>query len=176
MLRIPLLLLTFAGASSFVQAQAPPAGYMVRTVPKPGMAPGMKATEFSKTTRTFELVFAKGDEVASGLTDFARKNHVKVCHFTAIGAFDSAVLGWFDPEKRAYKKILIDQEVEVASFSGNITIRDGNPTVHAHMVAALPDGTTRGGHFFEGHVSLTLQVFLDVLEEEPADTSGKTPR
>jgi predicted DNA-binding protein with PD1-like motif len=161
-----LLLLTVAGASSLVHAQDLPPGYLVRTVPKPGMAPGMKVTEFSKTARTFELVFSKGDEVASGLTDFARKNHIKVCHFTAIGAFDSAVLGWFDPEKRAYKKILIDQEVEVASFSGSITLRDGVPSVHAHMVAALPDGTTRGGHFVEGHVSLTLQVFLDVLEEE----------
>jgi len=109
----------------------------------------------------------KGDEVAAGLTEFAEQNHIKVAHFTAVGAIDSGVLGWFDPDKRAYKKILINQEAEVVSLSGNIALQNGKPFVHAHCVVALSDGSTRGGHSIEGHVSLAMQVFVvDASEPE----------
>ena len=75
------------------------------------------------------------------------------------------------PEKRAYKQILIDQEVEVLAFTGNIIVTNGKRgQCHAHVVVALPDGTTRGGHFVEGRVSLTLQLFLD--DAAPIATTG----
>jgi len=155
------------------QSESVPEGYVKRTPPKEGMAPKMKVTELSKTGRSFELVFGKGDEITSGLSDFAIKEHLSAAHFTAIGALDQAVLGWFDPEKRAYKQILIDQEVEVLAFTGNIIVTNGKPTVHAHVVVALPDGTTRGGHFVEGHVSLTLQLFLE--DAAPIATTAAKP-
>src|SRR5271166_6625163 len=98
------------------------AEYLDRSEKTPhGLAPSMKVTELGPTTRTFQILFSKGDEVASGLLDFAEKNHIKNAHFTAIGAFDHAVLGWYDPAKKAQKKNPIDEEVEVSSFVGNIT-------------------------------------------------------
>lgn len=143
-------------------AQAPPAApqYQDRSEVTPhGMAPHMKVTEMHPTARTFQILFSKGDEVASGLIDFAQQNHVKYASFTAIGAFDHAVLGWYDPEKRAQKKNPIDQEMEVSSFVGNITPdAKGNPVVHSHCVVALSDGRAMAGHFIEGHVSLVMQV------------------
>lgn len=164
-MRILSLLLTGA---ALLSAQAPPdalpEGYVKRTPPKAGMAPKVKVTELSKTGRRFELVFGKGDEIISGLNDFAIKQHLTVSHFTAIGALDHAVLGWSDPEKKAYKEILIDQEVEILALTGNIVVNNGKPTVHAHAVVGLPDGTTRGGHVIEAHVSLTLQLFLEDSE------------
>ena len=150
-----------------------PDGYVGRTPPQPGLAPKMKVTELVKTGRDFELVFGKGDEIASGLAEFAEKYHLKTGHFTAIGALDSAVLGWFDPEKRAYKKISINQEAEIISFTGNIVTTNGKPNVHAHVVLALPDGTTRGGHLVEAHVSLTLQLFLEELDAAAASAAAK---
>ena len=152
------------------QAPQPPLedGY-VRRAPEAahGQAPGMKVTELARTGRTFEVTMRKGDEVAAGLTEFAEQNHIKVAHFTAVGAIDSGVLGWFDPDKRAYKKIVINQEAEVVSLSGNIALQNGKPFVHAHCVVALSDGSTRGGHLIEGHVSLAMQVFVvDASEPE----------
>ena len=136
-------------------------------VTAPGLAPKMRVKELAKTSRTFEVVFGKGDEVASGLTEFAEKNHITAAHFTAIGAMDSVVLGWTDPAKKAFKKIPIDQEAELVSFIGNITSQNGKPTVHAHAVFALSDGSTRAGHFVEGRVSLIMQVF--VVDSDPID-------
>jgi len=161
-MRKTILLFAFALALGAQSAQPPLEDGYVRRAPEPGhgQAPGMKVTELARTGRTFEVTMRKGDEVAAGLTEFAEQNHIKVAHFTAVGAIDSGVLGWFDPDKRAYKKIVINQEAEVVSLSGNIALQNGKPFVHAHCVVALSDGSTRGGHLIEGHVSLAMQVFV----------------
>src|SRR5580704_9634830 len=77
------------------QDAAPAPEYLTRpATTETGKAPGLKATELSSHVRTFQLVFAKGDEVGAGLAEFAEKNHLTVSHFTAIGAFDAATIGW----------------------------------------------------------------------------------
>ena len=144
-------------------AQSPPADdeYVSRaTITARGLAPSMKVQELGTSGRTFEVTMRKGDEVAAGLTEFAEQHHVTRAHVTGIGAVNAAVLGWFDPDKRKYKKIVINQEVEVVSFAGNISLENGRPFLHAHAVVAFPDGSTKGGHFIEGHVSLEMQIFV----------------
>ena len=127
-----------------------------------GGAPKMKVTEFAKEGRSFEIVLSKGDEILSALVGFAEKNNVHTAHFTAIGAVDKATLGWFDPEKRAYKTNAIDEEAEIVSFTGNIsTGATGKPAAHGHIVLGMKDGSTRGGHLVEGYISLTLQLFVE---------------
>ena len=142
------------------------------TAPQTGMAPGLKVTELNSKTRNFQLVFAKGDEVEAGLAEFANKNHLTNAHFTAIGALNSAVIGWFDPDKKAYKIIRLNEEMEIASFAGNITRdRNGNPVVHAHcVVALLRNGAVYAGHFIEGDISLTMQMYLE--DSEPLSATS----
>jgi len=49
---------------------------------------------------------------------------------------------------------------------GDIAVDDeGKASLHLHVVLGLSDGTTRGGHFLEGHVRPTLEV---MLRETPA--------
>jgi predicted DNA-binding protein with PD1-like motif len=140
--------------------------YVPQSAIKAGTAPGLKATELSPKTRSFQLVFAKGDDVRAGLADFAAKNHLTIAHFTAIGALDSAVIGWSDPAKKAFKVVRLNEEMEVTSFTGNITRdRDGNPVVHGHIVVALlRNGAVYSGHLLQGRVSLTMQLYLDDSE------------
>jgi predicted DNA-binding protein with PD1-like motif len=141
--------------------------YLTREAnPPAGKAPGLKSSELEPRMRHFQLTFARGDEVGAGLAEFAGKNHLTVSRFTAIGAFDHAVIGWFDPEKRAYKVIRLNEEMEVTSFTGNILRgRDGKPVVHAHCtVALLRNGQIYSGHFVEGQISLTMQMALEDSE------------
>jgi uncharacterized protein len=67
----------------------------------------------SGAEKTFALVFSTGDEVTSGLLDFARTHRVTAAHFTAIGAFSSVTLGYFAWEKKDYLKIPVNEQVEV---------------------------------------------------------------
>ena len=114
---------------------------------------------------TFAIVFDKGDEVMSGLLAFAKANDLMAGHFTAIGAFSHATLGFFDREKKTYKKIPVNEQVEVLTLVGDIAMQKGEPKVHAHVVVGKADGTAHGGHILEAHVWPTLEV---ILVEPPA--------
>ncbi len=114
---------------------------------------------------TYAVVFDKGDEVISGLMDFAKRHRVAASDFTAIGAFSDVTFGYFDRERKGYKKIPIAEQVEVLSLLGNIVLDRGAPKVHAHAVVGKSDGTAWGGHILEAHVWPTLEV---IVEESPA--------
>jgi predicted DNA-binding protein with PD1-like motif len=113
----------------------------------------------------------KGDEIMSGLTDFAEKYKIKNGHFTALGAINKGLFGWSDVERGlGQKKIEMNQEAEIVSLMGGIsTDNQGRANVHGHGTVALSDGSVRGGHFWEAHVSIIADVF--VTEEEAAPES-----
>lgn len=113
---------------------------------------------------TFVLIFDKGDEFVRELTSFAVENRLAGSHFTAIGAFCDATLGFFNRDKKEYEKIPIFDQMEVLSLVGDIALKDGAPQVHAHVVVGKSDGTAHGGHILEAHVWPTLEV---VLTESP---------
>ena len=115
--------------------------------------------------KTFAVVFDTGDEVISGLQDFAKQEGLAASHFTAIGAFREVTLGYFELDKKDYKKIRIDEQVELLSLVGDIALEDAQPKVHAHVVVGKSDGTAHGGHLLEAHVRPTLEA---VVTESPA--------
>jgi len=115
--------------------------------------------------KTYALVYDKGDEVMELLMEFARAHHLAGSHFTAIGAFSKATLGFFDRSQKDYVRIPIDEQVEVLSLIGDVALKDGEPQIHAHVVVGKRDGTAHGGHILEAHVWPTLEV---VLTETPA--------
>jgi predicted DNA-binding protein with PD1-like motif len=122
----------------------------------------MKVQLLSETPggKTYAVIFYKGDEAVSGLTDFARAYKIEAAHFTAIGALNGATLAWFDPSRKMYKPIPIHGQVEVLSMIGDIALYKGKPIIHTHMVVGFPDGSTRGGHVLEAQVNPTLEVMV----------------
>jgi uncharacterized protein len=110
--------------------------------------------------KTFALVFEKDDEIVSSLKNFASGQRLLASHFTAIGALKDVVLGFFDPQKKEYKKIPIHEQVEVVSLTGYVTFQGDAANIHAHIVIGKSDGTAHGGHLMEGHVYPTLELIL----------------
>ena len=150
-----------AAGMAFAQAPALPEGYVgLKPVTARGLAPSMKVKDLGTAAHVYEVTFGRGDEVASGLTEFAEKHHITAGHFTGVGEFSTAVLGWTDPQKRAFKKIEINSNAEVVAFAGDISIRNGLPYVHAHCAVAIQDGSVKGGHFIEGHVGIVMEVYI----------------
>lgn len=110
--------------------------------------------------RTFAFIFDKGEEVIAGLSAFAKEHSLTAARFTGIGAFSDVMLGFFDWQKKDYKKIPFNEQVEVLSLVGNIALKGSEPKVHAHLVIGKSDGTAYGGHLIEAHVRPTLEVIL----------------
>ena len=72
--------------------------------------------------RTFAVVLATEDEAMKALGAFAVEHRLSASHFTAIGAFSRVVVAYFDWASKRYQNISIDEQVEVLSFVGDITI------------------------------------------------------
>jgi hypothetical protein len=127
-----------------------------------GRAPKMKVRLLNprEATKQYVVIFYQGDEAFSGLLEFAEQYHVRSAHFTAIGAVNGATLGWFDPQRKMYKKIPVNGQHELIGMSGDIALYQGKPVVHTHMVLGSPDGTTFGGHVLDANVSPTLEVMV----------------
>lgn len=115
--------------------------------------------------KTWALIFDKGDEPIAELQRFARAEGLSAAHFTALGAFSAATLGYFDRERRDYRRIQVAEQVEVLSLVGDVAVGDDGPKVHAHVVLGRADGTAHGGHLLEARVWPTLEL---VLTESPA--------
>jgi predicted DNA-binding protein with PD1-like motif len=96
----------------------------------------------------------------STLHAFASDRTLTASRFTAIGAFMSARLGYFDWEIRDYIDIPVDEQVEVLTLAGDIALEGAEPKVHAHVVLGRRDGSTCGGHLREARVRPTLEVML----------------
>lgn len=126
----------------------------------------MKSKLVWAAERTFVLVLDPGDEALAAITRFAVDSGLQSASLTAIGAFERATVGWFDLKRRAYHPIAINEQCEALSLVGDIAVGDdGKPTLHAHAVLGLRDGSTRGGHLLKGVVQPTLEV---TLVETPA--------
>lgn len=152
--------LLFAGLHFGVQAQQ----YRSATAyGEPGKAPGMKVKLLSTVgeVKTYAIIFAKGDEAVSGMTEFAQKYKVKSAHYQAIGDALHMEMGWFDYKRKEFLVIEVDSS-EVTSFTGDIASYHNKPVAHTHMTTSLRDGSVKGGHLLQLIVGPTLEVIVTV--------------
>jgi len=162
-LSFALVLIGIAGLVAYSQEKGSEYVSPSEAVPT-GKAPKMQVQLLNpgESAKQYAVIFYEGDEAFSGLLEFAEKYHVTSAHFTAIGAVNGATVGWFDPQRKMYKKIVINGQHEVIGMSGDIALYKGKPVVHTHLIVGGPDGTTQGGHLLDANVSPTLEVMVTV--------------
>jgi predicted DNA-binding protein with PD1-like motif len=113
--------------------------------------------------KTYLLVFHTDQEVMRGLLAFARKHKLVAGHLTGIGAISDAVIGYFDPQKKAYLRNHEKGQAEVLSLTGNLALNNDEPFFHVHVALGLRDGSARGGHLFEATVRPTVELVLSTF-------------
>ena len=100
------------------------------------------------------------------MAELAERESIRGAEVSGIGAFERAVLGFYDLSSKEYDRIPVDEDAEVLGLLGNLSIIDEGPRVHLHATLGRRDGAAIGGHLFEGHVGATLEVFV---REEPGE-------
>ena len=126
----------------------------------------MTSRQISKSPKTFIVIFQTGDELASGLLDVAKEHKLTAASFKAVGALSSVRLAWFSWENKKYEpSVTLDEQIELLSLIGDITLMNNAPLVHAHAFVGRKDGTAHGGHLLSASIRPTCEV---VLTESPA--------
>lgn len=109
----------------------------------------------------FLLVFDKGDDLLVTLRAFAGAHGIRGASFTALGAFRSATIAYWNPATKEYEHIAVDEQVEVLSLVGNL----GAEKIHAHVTLGRRDGSAIGGHVIAATVFPTLEMQVVAYEE-----------
>ena len=95
--------------------------------------------------KTYALVLETGDEATSSVERFAVEQGLSAAQIAGIGAFSDAVLGFFDWEKKDYRKIPMLEQVEVSLVGDVARGPDDKPPLHLHAVVSRSDGMAMSG-------------------------------
>ncbi len=119
---------------------------------------------YADFSRGYVLKFDQGEKLHETLIIFAEQKRIASGFYQGIGAFSEVEFGTFDLEKKGYTSYSKKGDYELLSASGNLSLVDGKPYPHTHVVLADSKGVTMGGHLFEGTVSLTAEIFFFPLD------------
>ena len=101
-----------------------------------------------------------GSDLLGQLTSVCEKENICLGTVEAIGAVQKARFGYYDQQAKEYNFFEIDEHLEITSLSGNISIRDGKPMVHAHATFTDEKGNAFGGHLAEGTIVFACEFVI----------------
>lgn len=108
----------------------------------------------------FILRFDKGEELFEAMVRFAEEKDIRAGFFTGLGAAESMSLAHYNISKKEYEMGEHEEEVEILSLVGNLSIFDRRRTIHMHATFGRKDFSVFGGHLFTLNVSTTCEVMF----------------
>ncbi|HID15759.1 MAG TPA: DNA-binding protein, partial [Candidatus Atribacteria bacterium] len=105
----------------------------------------------AKVGRIIVERLTSGKDLLEEIKRVVKEANVKSGFLLAIGALSKAVFGYYEEEKREYKKIEINELLEILSCIGNISEAEGEEKIiHAHITVGNSKGEAYGGHILPG--------------------------
>lgn len=127
-----------------------------------------KKLEQYNVKNTYLLRLDKGDDLLKTLTKIVKENEIELATISGLGAVSEVVFGYYDQLDWEYNFIERKGQFEILSLNGNVSIKDGQPMVHAHIMLADDNGDAFGGHLAEG-----TKVFASEIEIQELDKADK---
>jgi predicted DNA-binding protein with PD1-like motif len=129
------------------------------------------------TGRTFVGRLATGTDLVAEVERFCTELDIRSAWVSVIGAVSHAAFGYYEQNEQRYLELSSDSHHEITSFTGNVSMRDGKPFLHAHAGFASRDGAAVGGHVLPGCTvfvgEVTIREMSDVeLERVPDEITG----
>lgn len=122
----------------------------------------MKCEQYN-SKRRFIGRLPKGQDLIKSLETFCVEQNISVGVFSLIGAVSSAKIGAYDQKRQIYESFQEDRDFEILHCTGNISLKDSKPFVHAHIMLADAKGETLGGHLFSDTIIYAAEIDLQEL-------------
>jgi predicted DNA-binding protein with PD1-like motif len=123
---------------------------------------------------TYVIRLDRGEKVVETLTRFCEKRKVRSAFFQGIGTCRRAELGFFLMDKGRYKFRKVPGDQEITSLTGNVSLLDGKPFIHAHIVLGGSDFISHSGHLKEAEVLATCEIVLTPLSRSLTRTHSRS--
>lgn len=122
--------------------------------------------QYKLTDQTYIIKVEQGEAVMETLTNFCKAEGIKNASFQAIGAVKDITCGYYALDEKKYYFTDYPDIVEVASLTGNVALKEGEPFLHVHAVFTDTDNQAFGGHVKEMTVGVVLEVVMRVYDTQ----------
>jgi uncharacterized protein len=119
-----------------------------------------------RTKRTIIGQLASGSDLYEEMTKIVQREDILIGRIQGIGAVTQAKIGYYDQNKNEYINLEFSGGMEIVSLTGNISMRDGKPFIHAHIVLSDREGKTYGGHLLPGTKLFACELFIEEFDGE----------
>ena len=116
--------------------------------------------QYQQNKNNYFIHIEKNEKVMDTLTRFCESEGINNAKISGIGAVKNTEIGAYDTIKKEYIRKEFSDVLELVSYEGNITLKEGKPFVHAHVVLSDHDMKPYGGHLFETTVAAVGEFFL----------------
>ena len=100
-------------------------------------------------------------EIFSALTAFCRDMGIKSGSISGIGALNGMTLRFFDPSTKKYVDKELNEQMEIANLSGNVSTLEGEVYLHLHIVAGRRDYPALAGHLLSATLNGAGEFFVE---------------
>jgi hypothetical protein len=120
-----------------------------------------------------EVLMGRGDydaDLLATFNDFCKAQNVQTGVISAIGAVKNIKLGYFCKEEKKYVQSAEHTDIaplEIVHCAGNVSLKNGEPLCHLHIVVSDRQGTCWGGHLLQGVQIYALEFSIMVLDGPP---------
>jgi len=121
--------------------------------------------------RCFMGKLQHGADLLEELTSVCRTDDIVLGRVEALGAVTKARIGYYNQSTREYQFLEFDHPLEIAKLVGNISTKDGEPMVHAHVTLTDDRGHACGGHLATGTQVFACEFVIQELTGPPFDRS-----
>ena len=104
------------------------------------------------------LRLERGERLPEALVEFCRRRKLPSATAEGLGALADVTLGFWNLETRTYERTELPGSWELLSLFADVAEWEGEPFAHVHVVVSGADCVARGGHLFEGTVSVTAEI------------------
>ena len=123
---------------------------------------GKNMTKYKKISEN-DIIIGKlcfGCDLLDELTGICMDKNITLGKIEAIGAVQKSCVGFYSQTGREYKFLNFDKPSEILNLTGNISLKDNNPFVHAHIILADESGSAYGGHLAPGTITFACEFVI----------------
>jgi len=122
--------------------------------------------QYKQVDKDYFIYIEKNEKVMDTLTSFCKDQSITNAKISGIGAVKQSEIGAYDTIGKEYIRKQFPDVWELVSYEGNVTLKDGDPFVHGHVVLSNHDMKTIGGHLFEMTVAAVGEFFLRKFDND----------
>tara|TARA_Y100000815_G_scaffold2609_1_gene2485 strand:+ start:281 stop:712 length:432 start_codon:yes stop_codon:yes gene_type:complete len=122
--------------------------------------------QYKQLDEDYFIYIEKNEKVMDTLIRFCKDQAITNGKISGIGAVKEIEIGAYDTIGKEYIRKQFPDVWELVSYEGNVTLKDGDPFVHGHVVLSNHDMKTIGGHLFETTVAAVGEFFLRKFDND----------